>query len=167
MDVWRSPARVVQGNNTTIHLNSASGTDTTVALQIPNGANYSDINFVNNPNSNLAWSYGTCGNDVVLTNIGFYNFIDTNSYNAWGLYLSNRKNITLNSPKFGNNTLADIAIVDNVSNVTINNAVNTVNPDGVILDIEPNNDGNIENINVIGGNPIRRNPATNSDRLCL
>ena len=151
MDVWRSPARVVQGNNTTIHLNSASGTDTTVALQIPNGANYSDINFVNNPDSNLAWSYGTCGNDAILTNIGFYNFIDTNSYNSWGLYLSNRKNITLNSPKFGNNSLADIAIVDDVSNITINNAFNTVNPDGIILDIEPNEGGNIENINVVGG----------------
>ena len=151
MDVWRSPARSVQGNNTTVHLNSASGTDTTTALQIPSGAHYSDINFVNNPNSNIEWSYGTCGSDVVLTNIGFYNFIDTNTRNAWGLYLENKNNVTLNSPKFGNNTLADIAIVDNVSNVTINNAVDTVNPDGVILDIEPNNDGNIENINVIGG----------------
>ena len=164
MDVWRCPVRIVQGNNTTIHLNSASGTDTTVALQIPSGANYSDINFVNNPNSNLAWSYGTCGNDVVLTNIGFYNFIDTNSYNAWGLYLSNRKNITLNSPKFGNNSLADIAIVDGVSNVTINNAFDTVNPDGVILDIEPNEVGNIENINVVGGKYAQISVLENSHK---
>ena len=114
--------------------------------------NYSDIDFVNNPNQAKAWSYSVIGNNSVLTNVGFYNFYDNAaSKNSWGIYLENKENITLINPKFGGNGLSDIAILDNVKNITIVNAKNTVSSDGVHLDIEPNDLGNIENINIIGG----------------
>lgn len=149
--VWRTQATKFIGNGTKVHLDSVNG-DTTVCLQIRDNANYSDIDFVNNPSDAKAWTYSVIGNNSVLTNVGFYNFYDNAaSKNSWGIYLEDRNNITLNSPKFGGNGLSDIAIVDNVKNITIVNAVNTVEPDGVRLDIEPNDAGNINNINVIGG----------------
>lgn len=149
--VWRTQATKFIGNGTKVNLDSVNG-DTTVCLQIKPNSNYSDIDFVNNPAQKKPWSYSTIGNNSVLTNVGFYNFDDPNEVkNSWGIYLENKENITLINPKFGGNGVSDIAIVDNVKNINIFNAVNTVDPDGVHLDIEPNDLGNIENINIIGG----------------
>lgn len=149
--VYRSPIKKAIGSNTKINVDSVNG-DTTVCVQIPAGSNYSDINFVNNPSQKKSWTYSVIGNDSVLTNVGFYNFDDNVSpKNSWGIYLENKNNITLDSPKFGNNGLSDIAIIDNVSNIMINNATN-VTDNGVYLDIEPNGAGNVSNININGGN---------------
>lgn len=149
--VWRTQATKFIGNGTKVNLDSVNG-DTTVCLQIKPNSNYSDIDFVNNPTAAKSWTYSTIGNNSVLTNVGFYNFDDSvTPKNSWGIYFENKENITLINPKFGGNGLSDITILDNVKNITIVNAVNTVNPDGVHLDIEPNGSGNIENINIIGG----------------
>ena len=149
--VWRPSATKFIGNGTKVNLDSVNG-DTTVCLQIKPNSNYSDIDFVNNPTAAKSWTYSTIGNNSVLTNTGFYNFDDdVTPKNSWGIYLENKENITLINPKFGGNGVSDIAILDNVKNITIINAKNTVNPDGVHIDIEPNSAGNIENINVIGG----------------
>lgn len=149
--VYRSQVRKVIGNNTKIYLDSVNG-DTTVALQIPSDSNISDVNFINNPKQSKSWSYGVIGSNSILNNVGFYNFDDNVSpKNSWGIYFENKDNIVLNSPKFGGNGVADIAIVDNVQNITIINAKNTVDSEGVSLDIEPNEEGNIKNINIIGG----------------
>ena len=149
--VWRPNATKFIGNNTKVNLNSVNG-DTTVCLQIKPNSNYSDIDFVNNPTTAKSWTYSTIGNNSVLTNVGFYNFDDNvTPKNSWGIYFENKENITLINPKFGGNGLSDIAIVDSVKNITIVNARNTINPNGVYLDIEPNASGNIENINIIGG----------------
>ncbi len=149
--VWRTQATKFIGNGTKVNLDSVNG-DTTACLQIKPNSNYSDIDFVNNPNQAKAWTYSVIGNNSVLTNVGFYNFYDNAATkNSWGIYLENKENITLINPKFGGNGLSDIAILDNVKNITIVNAKNTVSSDGVHLDIEPNGIGNIENINIIGG----------------
>lgn len=149
--VWQPQATKFIGNGTKVNLDSVNG-DTTVCLQIKPNSNYSDIDFVNNPTQKKAWTYSTIGNNSVLTNVGFYNFDDPNAVkNSWGIYLENKENITLINPKFGGNGVSDIAIIDSVKNITIVNAANTVDPDGVHLDIEPNDLGNIENINIIGG----------------
>ena len=149
--VWRPNATKFTGNGTVVHVDSFSG-DTTVCLQIKPNSNYSDIDFINNQTQKKPWTYSTIGNNSVLTNVGFYNFDDPNEIkNSWGIYLENKENITLINPKFGGNGVSDIAIVDNVKNITIVNAKNTVSSDGVHLDIEPNGSGNIENINIFGG----------------
>ena len=149
--VWRPSSTKFIGNGTKVNLDSVNG-DTTVCLQIKPNSNYSDIDFVNNPTAAKPWTYSTIGNNSVLTNTGFYNFDDdVTPKNSWGIYLENKENITLINPKFGGNGLSDIAVVDNVKNITIVNAKNTVSSDGVHLDIEPNGSGNIENINIIGG----------------
>jgi hypothetical protein len=70
----------------------------------------------------------------------------TNS-NAWGLYLKDCANIKVVRCGFDNNTQSDIAVVDNVKNVTIENcyAINSI----FILNCEPNSSASInENINV-------------------
>ena len=152
--VWRGQARKYIGNNTTVHLDSVNG-DTTVCLQIRDDSNYSDVSFVNNPTQTKPWTYAVLGNNSVMNNVGFYNFDDvTDPPNSWGIYLEGRKNITLNNCHFGNNGVSDIAIVDNVHNITINNARNDL--EGVSLDIEPNQAGaftnnSVSQINVNGG----------------
>ena len=149
--VFRSLAKNMIGNNTKINVDSVNG-DTTVCVQIQPKSIMSDIDFVNNPNDSKSLSYATVGSESVLTKVGFYNFDDNIlPKNSWGLYLENKNNITLDSPKFGNNGLSDIAIIDNVSNIMINNATN-VTDNGVYLDIEPNGAGNVSNININGGN---------------
>ena len=152
--VWRGQARKYIGNNTTVHLDSVNG-DTTVCLQIRDDSNYSDVSFVNNPTQTKPWTYAVLGNNSVMNNVGFYHFDDvTDPPNSWGIYLEGRKNITLNNCHFGNNGVSDIAIVDNVHNITINNARNDL--EGVSLDIEPNQaegfaNNSVSQINVNGG----------------
>lgn len=149
--VYRSPIKKVIGNNTDILVDSVNG-DTTVCVQIPENSHYSDIDFINNPTQQKSWTYAVIGSNSTLTNVGFYNFDDNVlPKNSWGIYFENKDNIVLNSPKFGGNGVSDIAILDNVKNITIINAKNTADAGGVTLDIEPNGVGNIENINVIGG----------------
>ena len=152
--VWRGQAKKYIGNDTTVHLDSVNG-DTTVCLQIRDDSNYSDVSFVNNPTQTKPWTYAVLGNNSVMNNVGFYHFDDvTDPPNSWGIYLESRKNITLNSCHFGNNGVSDIAIVDNVHNITINNARNDL--EGVSLDIEPNQaeafaNNSVSQINVNGG----------------
>lgn len=149
--VFRSAVKKLIGNNTKIKVDSVNG-DTTVCVQIPTGSNYSDIDFINNPIEKKSWTYAVIGSNSTLTNVGFYNFDDNVlPKNSWGIYFENKDNIVLNSPKFGGNGVSDIAIVDNVKNLTIFNAKNTIESEGVSLDIEPNGEGNISNINIIGG----------------
>ena len=152
--VWRGQVKKYIGNNTTVHLDSVNG-DTTVCLQIRDDSNYSDVSFVNNPTQTKPWTYAALGNNSVMNNVGFYHFDDvTDPPNSWGIYLEGRKNITLNNCHFGNNGVSDIAIVDNVHNITINNARNDL--EGVSLDIEPNQaegfaNNSVSRINVNGG----------------
>ncbi len=146
--VFRSKVKRLIGNNTEFNVDSVNG-DTTVCVQIPESSHYSDINFINNPDQNKPWSYAVVGNRSTLTNVGFYNFDDDDfPKNSWGLYLEDKEDIVLNSPKFGGNGVSDIAIVDNVKNITILNPISEI---GTSLDIEPNSIGQIDNINLISG----------------
>lgn len=146
--VWRGQVKKYIGNNTKVHLDSVNG-DTTVCLQIRDDSKYSDITFINNPTQQKSWTYSVIGNNSVMDSVGFYNFDDNVSpKKSWGIYLENKKNITLNNCHFGGNGVSDIAIVDNVQNITINDARN--DSEGVSLDIEPNVAG-VSGININGG----------------
>ena len=147
--VWRGQVKKYIGNNTTVHLDSVNG-DTTVCLQIRDDSNYSDINFINNPNEKATSTYAVVGNNSIMNRVGFFNFDDlVTPKNSWGILLEDRRNIIFNQCFFGGNGLSDIAIVDRVYDLTINNASNVIDG-GVILDIEPNQTTSVKN-NVVSG----------------
>lgn len=99
--------------------------------------------------------------NIYLKNVGFFNFKNPTNGNAWGLYMKNCSNITLESCQFGGNTQSDIAIVDGVNGVTIINPINTVDT-GVYLNIEPNTNIINRNIQLQGGYYRRVNLLTNT-----
>lgn len=146
---WNSQATKFIGNGTTINVDAGNGSST-VAVQIRDNSNYSDISFVNDRSLLKQWTYSVIGNNSILTNCGFYNFDDLEDVkNSWGIFLENRKNITLNGCHFGGNGVSDIAIVDGVYDITMNNLRN-IQDNGVYLDIEPNQTGSNKD-NIVSG----------------
>lgn len=120
------------------------------AVQLLDGSITENIDFVSSSDSK-EWQRAEIKSNTIIKNVGFYNFKHASALpNAWGNYLENVENIFYENPRYGENGQSDIAIVDNVKNVTIINATNTVD-DGVNLNIEPNSLGNIRGVNVIGG----------------
>ncbi|MGQ1340866.1 hypothetical protein ACT4X4_03100 [Acinetobacter baumannii] len=121
-----------------------------VAVQLLDGSVTENIDFVSSSDSK-EWQRAEVKSNSIIKNVGFYNFKhDSALPNAWGNYLENVRNISYENCRYGRNSQSDIAIVDNVQDVVINNAQNAEDG-GVYLNIEPNNVGNISNINLIGG----------------
>lgn len=151
VDQYECKAKKIIGNNTDIHVDVHKEGKSWSVL-IPKNSYLSDINFVQDIQKPRAWNRSFIGDNTTLDRVGFFNFKDTDDEqpNSWGLFLENNEDIVLNNPRFGNNSQADIAIVDNVRNVTIINAHNKID-DGVLLNLEPELDGGIENINIISG----------------
>ena len=151
VDQYECKAQKVIGNNTSINVDVTKEGKSWSVL-IPPNSHISDVNFIQDPAKRRSWNRSFVGSNTTLDRVGFFNFkdVDEDQPNSWGLFLENNENIVLNNPRFGNNSQADIPIVDNVRNVTIINAQNQEDQ-GVLLNIEPELDGNIENINIIGG----------------
>lgn len=126
--------------------------DTQVMVQFGNNSVTSNLDFYN---TETTLSNCRCGieqmTNLTLNNVGAHGFRDSVGNNAWGMYINNSKNITLNNCKFSNNSQSDIAIVDNNININIINPINTVD-NGVYINFEPNGIHENNGINIIGGN---------------
>lgn len=121
-----------------------------VAVQLLANSITENIDFIST-NNNKEWQRSEIKSNSIVRNVGFYNFGHISAQpNAWGIYLENVNNISLYNPKFGRNSQADIAIVDNVKNLEVFNASNAED-DGVSFNIEPNTTGEISGINCYGG----------------
>lgn len=153
--VFRAQAKNFIGNSTVINVDSVNG-DTTVCVQIQPNSIISDVKFVNTDKAKKSWTYAAIGSGAHLTKVGFYNFDDNvEPKNSWGCYIEGaasnvKRGITLDSVDFGGNGVSDIAVLDHVHDLTILNPTNSVD-NGVLLDIEPNVEGNVSGINLIGG----------------
>lgn len=90
--------------------------------------------------------------NTTIRNCGFVGFRNPTNGNGWGLYAKLTSNCVIDKCYFGNNTQSDIALVDDVESITIINAYNETDVNGVYLNVEPNapNSG-ITGLNVIGG----------------
>lgn len=99
--------------------------------------------------------------NIYLKNCGFFDFKAPSTDNAWGMYMKNSTNITLDGCEFGNNGQSDIAIVDGCNDITIINPKNSVDT-GVYLNIEPNTNIINRNIKLQGGRYRRLNLLTNT-----
>lgn len=113
-----------------------------------------NIRFVcTEPKNGLRSSVETA-NRVTLRNCHFEGFnngpINDPSQNAWGLYIKNAMDVTVDSCTFANNGNTDIAVVDNVDNLTIINPSNTTTGK-VSFNLEPNTTKGVYGMNVIGG----------------
>lgn len=113
---------------------------------------YEDITFSSTV-SNLNWQRTAIEevNNVTLRNCGFFGFRHASPRpNAWGIHIARSSNIDIENCKFGDNSQSDIAITDNVRDVTIINATNPADG-GVLLNIEPNQMDGIVGLKVSGG----------------
>lgn len=149
--LFRTPVdvSVINGQGATVKVDSNNGASV-IAVQLIGGTQLSDVTF-ENAGVSLDGSRAVVSDNSYLKNVGFYNFVHSVAQpNAWGVYLKNNKNIVLDSCHFGNNSQSDIAILEGTENVTIINARND-SEDGVYLNLEPNNDVQVKNVNVIGG----------------
>ncbi|CAM0026918.1 hypothetical protein VPHD529_0004 [Vibrio phage D529] len=120
---------------------------TQVSVQISTGTNLKDIGFFSK-NVDVAWqratiegSVDTPTSDITIEECHFEGFTDSNTYNAWGLYMKNVRRIDILRCSFKNNSQSDIAIVDNCEEVRI---ISPWHVDGLLnINSEPNgSDGN-------------------------
>lgn len=90
--------------------------------------------------------------NATIRNCGFIGFLNPSQGNGWGLYAKNTTSCLIDKCYFGNNTQADIAIVDNVQDITVISPYNGIATDGVYFNIEPNSpNSGATGVNVIGG----------------
>jgi hypothetical protein len=124
---------------------------TPVMVQFGNNSKHSDIKFVSLEKDLENQRAGVeQASNVLLQSCGFFNFRDTGKVNAWGLYLKNAKNITIDQCYFGNNSQSDIALVDNCRDVNITSPTNDTDS-GVSLNIEPNGSNGTKGAKISGG----------------
>jgi hypothetical protein len=124
---------------------------TPVMVQFGNNSKHSDIKFVSLESDLENQRAGVeQASNVILQRCGFFKFRDTGKVNAWGLYLKNAKNITIDRCNFGNNSQSDIALVDNCRDVNITSPTNDTDS-GVSLNIEPNGSNGTKGAKISGG----------------
>lgn len=148
-------AKVYLRQTTTIPISSAT------MVQIWDDAYLENIHFYSlepDLNSQRATTEGR--KNIYIKKCGFFNFKNPTNGNGWGLYLKTTENITLDNCIYGGNTQSDIAIVDDVNNLTIINPINTLDS-GVYLNVEPNSIAIDRNIQLRGGHYRRLNILTN------
>lgn len=154
----------VKSNGAEIYL-KYNAVDTAVMVQFGSNTVTENIDFYNTETS---LPNCRCGveqiSNLTLNNVGAHGFRDSVGNNAWGMYINNSKNVTLNNCKFSNNSQSDIAIVDNNINLNILNPINTVD-NGVYINFEPNGIYENNGINIIGGNYRRVDLLVNTKVL--
>lgn len=126
---------------------------TPVMVQFLSDTRHENIKF-NSTETDLYLQRATIENvsNVYIKNCGFFGFRHVNpAPDAWGLYISNSENITVDNCKFGNNSQSDIVVVDVVRNLTIINPSNDVDANGVYLNVEPNANDGVRYMTVTGG----------------
>ena len=147
----RTGVKVIGLGKPKIELYRLAGVSVTPLLGLSSNSTYENIWF-NCLETNLEWNRGELSSqsNVILRNCRIEGFLHTSGGpNAWGLYLDESKNITIDNCEFENNSQADIAIVEGCENVTIINARGS----NLHLNFEPNNGTlPIRNILVKGGN---------------
>lgn len=84
--------------------------------------------------------------NVTIENCKISGFLDPDNRNSWGIYIDKSSNINIRNCYFDNNTQSDIAIVEDSSNLTIEDC------DGTQLHInfEPNTGDPINNVSITG-----------------
>lgn len=123
---------------------------TEVAVQLRANSITENIDF-HSLSENKEWQRIELGSNSNIRNCGIFDFRHQSSLpNSWGIFLNNVENVSIELCRFGNNSQSDIALVDNVRDVTITNPVN-VEQDGVNLNIEPNDTLGTLGLNVLGG----------------
>lgn len=121
-----------------------------VCVQLRSNSITENMNF-NSINNNKEWQRAEIGSNTISRKNSFSGFQHQSSApNAWGLFVNNASNILIDNNSFSNNSQSDIALVDNVRDVTIINALNEIDG-GVTLNVEPNARNGTKGLNVIGG----------------
>ncbi|CAL9991996.1 hypothetical protein VPHK469_0160 [Vibrio phage K469] len=108
-------------NRTKINLTN-TGKYTVVMGQINGNSHVHDL-AINSLMPDLEWQRCSLENssNVTLERISFSGFLNPTKKNSWGLYLKNSSHIHVLQCRFNNNTQSDIAITDQVKNVSIDN----------------------------------------------
>ena len=127
--------------------------DTPVMVQFGSNSYHEGIKFQSTEVS-LSLQRATLENStgVYLKRCGFHGFRHNVAQpDAWGLYLSNSTDCTIDYCDFGDNSQSDIAVVDNNRNIAIINPINRVDTNGVHLNVEPNSTDGVIGLVVTGG----------------
>ncbi|MBD2860631.1 right-handed parallel beta-helix repeat-containing protein [Paenibacillus oceani] len=123
-----------------------------VLLGFANHAYYENLHF-NCLEQDLEWNRGELSNReyVTIRNCTFQGFRHaSNKPNAWGLYMSHARHIVIDQCTFGDNSQADIAILEGSSHITIYQPRSL--QETCHLNFEPNNASvPIEHVHVEGG----------------
>ena len=133
------------GNNATLYMGYFNSTATSVLNYLKDGATYKDLTI----DALRLGSYANVRTDIrnktniTISNIKYKNFIDNVTSNAWGLHVRECENIKILNCSGENNTLSDIAIVDNCNNILIDGGNFTSG-----IDIEPNHPNYTVTVNI-------------------
>lgn len=133
------------GNNAILYMGYFNSTAASVLNYLKEGAIYKDLTI----DAFRLGSYANVRtdlrnkNNITIENITFKNFIDNVNRNAWGLHLRDCENIRVLNCKGENNTLSDIAIVDNCNDILIDGGNFTSG-----IDIEPNQPNHPISVNI-------------------
>jgi hypothetical protein len=102
--------------------------------------------------------------DVYVKKCSFNDFLNPSNSNGWGILIQRSSRITIDECSFSNNEQSDIALTDDVFDVTIINPKNTADS-GVYLNFEPNSGIGIRGCNVIGGHYRRMDLLENDNTV--